>query len=62
MIQKTSIEYIGNLRATIKTDVIDGQDFDTEVNLNEGNLCWISGQEKVEFLKEINEVISKYRI
>lgn len=59
---KITKESIGNLVATLTSDVIDGRLLDTKVEIEGKNLCSISGLRKDKFLVELNEVITKYRI
>jgi hypothetical protein len=35
---------------------------DTEVKIGDNLLCWITWDDKEAFIKELNQVINKYRI
>jgi len=35
---------------------------DTKVELNDETLCWIVWKDREKFAKELNDVLSKYRI
>lgn len=55
--------YIGNIQLLLTSDVVDGKILDTKVEvMEEGMICWICGLEIDNFIKDINEVITKYRI
>lgn len=54
---------IGDLNLKFEGDKFSGQPIlDTKVTINDETLCWISWPDKSKFEKELNEVISKYRI
>jgi len=58
-----SNDYIGRIRAEFKTELYDGcPPLDTEVKFGEECICWISLPDKEKFIKELNDVISKYSI
>jgi len=62
MITKERIESIGDVSVKLTSDFDNGQYFNTKVEINAGVLCWVSGDQRLEFLDEINAVIQKYRI
>lgn len=62
MTTKKIIKSIGNTTAWLISDYDQGEYYDTKVEIEAGTLCVISGAQRLEFLKEINEVINKYRI
>lgn len=54
---------IGNLQIELRSEVDEnGKIWDTEVKIGEENLCWISGEQLVEFTEKFNELINNYRI
>lgn len=54
---------VGRLEMRFSGEVYpDAPVLDTEVKIDSGTLCWISWPEKDQFLKELNEVITKYSI
>lgn len=57
---------IGDLKIQLISETDEkGKLWDTKVtvfNRDFNSICWISGEEIDNFLNEINEVISKYRI
>lgn len=59
---KQEIKHIGKLQAVLTSDVYDGELLDTKVWVEEGVLCWVAGSDREEFIKELNEIIEKYRI
>ena len=60
---KTQKTAVGDLTVTITTDILSqNEEGDTMVEIASGVLCWVSGEEKVDFLNDINHIIHKYRI
>ena len=58
----TTTEFIGELLFHFISEIVDGMEWDTQVYVEKGTLCWISGAEKQSFIKELKELIEKYRI
>ena len=52
-------DYI-SAKASMTIDVIDGDYLDTQVELS-GSFC-VAGSQRLEFVKALDELISKYRI
>lgn len=59
---KTKLTKIGNVTCILTSDYECGELLDTRVLIESGTLCYIAGSEIDKFLKEINDVIQKYRI
>ena len=56
-------ETLGNLDVDLKSERFPGHPLlDTEVNIGGENLCFISYPDKDDFIRELEEVIDKYRI
>lgn len=53
---------IGNLTAELRSDVFNGKISDTNVWIESGNICVVSGEQRFEFIDALNELIKKYRI
>ena len=53
---------IGDANVDLKGETWDGQTLDIEVKINGKLLCWISWDQKEEFLSKLNTIISEYRI
>lgn len=51
---------VANLDLELRTEVIDGEDMDTEISIY-GNVI-VSGSEKENFVKEFEKLIANYRI
>lgn len=51
---------VANLDLELRTEVIDGEDMDTEISIY-GNV-FVSGSEKENFVKEFEQLIANYRI
>lgn len=53
---------LGRLGVRLVIDRIDGVDCDTEVEIEAGTLCWVSGEKRNEFLGKLNQIIAEYQI
>lgn len=51
-----------NLTINCESEVSDGILLDTKVTIEAGCLCWVSGEERDEFIAKMQEIIDKYRI
>lgn len=61
--EKISInDTIGNIRVKLVSDVDNYEVLDTQVKIGDQALCWIAGKDRREFIKEINQVINKFKI
>jgi hypothetical protein len=62
--KKFTVTYnLGDLRITMVGERYYPQPImDTSVNIEGGNICYITWDQKDEFIREINLVIEKYRI
>ena len=52
----------GHLEIKMTVDIIDGKEYDTKVEIGNEVLIWVSGEEKDQFKKELQEIIERYRI
>jgi len=59
---KNTVETLGDLSAITACEIFDGELLDTVIKIGGENLCWITYGDKDKFFKELNDVISKYRI
>jgi len=59
---KKFTHFIGDLEFTLISDVYDGEIGDAEVKIGDKSLCWISGNERNNFINEFENLIAKYRI
>jgi len=50
----------GNNNVTITVDRVDADE--SKVNVNGENLIWISASEADEFVRELSELLDRYRI
>lgn len=51
---------VADLDLELRTEVIDGEDMDTEISIY-GNVI-VSGSEKENFVKEFEKLVANYRI
>lgn len=58
----TSKIFIGRMEFVFISEMANNKEVDTKVTTDGGTLCFISGQEKDEFIKEFKALIEKYRI
>lgn len=49
-----------NNDVTITVEAVDS--IEAKVNINDKNLIWISREQETEFIKELNEILDKFRI
>jgi hypothetical protein len=60
---KTISMQLERLSVEIKAERVEGHPLlDSEVSIGGNQLCWISFQQKDEFIKELQQVIDKYKI
>lgn len=60
---KTTTKHIGDITLEFRSDMENNKEMDTKVSVKNGDLlCWISGESKKDFIKELTELIDKYRI
>ncbi len=57
-----SININDNLKLDIRCRDEGGEYLDTRIQINGDTLCWVSYPELDDFVKELQAVISKYRI
>jgi hypothetical protein len=52
-----------NVSAAVKisSDYIDGKILDTKVEIH-GTLCWVSGDDRMKFIADLQALIDKYKI
>lgn len=53
---------IGETKITLKGENWGNGLEDTAVTIEAGQLCWIRWEDKESFVKELHDVINKYRI
>ncbi len=53
-------EELGNLTAVVTSEVHDGRVLDTKIEIEGQSLCWVSGEQKDEFLNKMKELIEEY--
>lgn len=60
---KTEYTYIGNLKVKVTSEMYNKKPGDTKIEVKEpGNICWVSGACKDEFIEKLKKLIETYQI
>lgn len=63
--EKVTVHAVGtehtSAKVTLRSDYFDGKILDTQVEIH-GIPCWVSGDDRMKFVTELQSLIDKYKI
>lgn len=58
----TTTYHVGDTAIKATSEIDEGQRMDTEIEVGNTFLCVVAGNEFLRFMKELEELVEKYRI